>query len=223
MSGNIKNQDGFTLPELVLSISLIAIISISLLSAITYYFAYVTRNNVAVDMTANSQNFLRSTVEELRYGSGVRQTNTIGDANAPAGGWNTSNADFVIIISVPATDSANNYIIDSITGNPYNNELVYYRQGNDLYRRKLANSQAVGNAMTTTCPPASANGTCPADTKLLENLNTVNFDLFDQDHVSTTDPLNARFVKVNLNLRKDSFGAPVTLSNSVQVALRNNF
>ena len=223
MSDNTKNQSGFTLPELVLSISLIAIISVSLLSAVTYYFAYVTRNNVAVDMTANSQNFLRATVEELRYGSGVRQTNTIGDANAPAGGWNTSNANFVIIISVPATDSANNYIVDSLTGSPYNNELVYYKQGNNLYRRKLANSQATGNSMATTCPPASASASCPADTLLLENLDTVTFDLSDQDHATTTDPLRARFVKVNLNMRKDSFGNPVTLNNSVQVALRNNF
>ena len=223
MSANIKNQSGFTLPELVMSISLIGIISISLLSAITYYFTYVTRNNAMVDMTNDSQNFLRSTAEELRYGAGVRQSNSITDANAPGGGWNTSNTNFVIVIAMPATDTSDSYIIDTATGDPYNNEYVYYKQGTSLYRRKLAHPSATGNSTKTTCPPASATSTCPADTALLPYVDDVTFNLFDQDNNSTADPLLARSVKVNLSMRRDTFGNPLVLANSVQATLRNNF
>lgn len=211
------------MPELVMSVSLIGIISISLLSAITYYFTYVTRNNAFIDMTTDSQNFLRSTAEELRYGAGVRQINSIADPNAPAGGWNTSNANFVIVIAMPATDSADNYIIDTATGDPYSNEYVYYRQGSTLYRRKLAHPAATGNTVKTTCPPASATPSCPADAALLLYIDSITFNLFDQDNGSTTNPLLARSVKVNLSMKRETFGQPLVLANSVQTTLRNNF
>ena|GEM_PF-613968 len=220
---SLASQGGFTLPELIMSISLMAIISVSLLAMITNYFATMTRNNRLVDMTVNSQNLLRATVEELRYGAGVRQTNTVSDPNAPVGGWNTSNSAFVIIIAVPAVDSARNYIIDPLTGSPYNNELVYFKQGTVLYKRTLAHLGAVGNTLKTSCPEAIATPSCPADKKLIDDLNTMVFILYDQDDNVTTDPLLARSIKINLSMSHDTFGAPLTLDNSIQTTLRNRF
>jgi prepilin-type N-terminal cleavage/methylation domain-containing protein len=223
VSANINDESGFTLTELVISIGLIAIISVSLLSAITYYFAYVTRNNIVVDMTTDSQNLLRSTVEELRFGSGIRQTNAITDPNGPGGGWNTGNSNFVIVISVPAMDSSKNYIIDPDTGSPYNNELVYFKQGTDLFRRRLAHPDAAGNTMKTSCPANLATSTCPADTRLIQYLDDMEFTLYDQDDNSTADPLLARSVLVTLSMRRDTFGEPLTLENNIRTTLRNNF
>lgn len=216
-------QQGYTIPELVVSISLLGIISVSILAIIMNYFVVITRNNTIVDMTTDAQNLLRSTVEELRYGAGVRQTNTISDANGPSGGWNTSNSSFVIIIAMPTTDSSGNYIIDSLTGGPYNNEFVYFKSGTTLYKRTLANPSAIGNIETTSCPSASASSTCPADTKLIENVNNMVFTLFDQDDVSTTNALLARSVKIDLTMQRDTFGSPLVLSNNIRVTLRNTF
>lgn len=220
---NTNKQLGFTLPELVVSISLIGIISVSLFAAMMTYFVNINRNHVLIDMTADSQNLLRSTVEELRYGSGVRQTNTIPDSNGPGGGWNTSNANFVIIIAMPAVNSDGEYIIDSTTGSPYNNEFVYFKQGLVLYKRILANPDAVGNAQTTTCPTAAVTPSCPADKRLINYLDDMVFTLYDQDDASTTDPLQARSVKIDLSMRRDTFGQPLTLTNSIRTTLRNNF
>lgn len=174
-------------------------------------------------MSADAQNLLRATVEQLRYGAGVRQSNTVSDPNAPVGGWNTSNASFVIIIAVPAIDSDRNYIIDSATGSPYNNELVYFKDGTTLYRRTLAHPDAVGNTLKTSCPEALSSPSCPADNKLVENLDSMVFTLYDQDDATTTDPLLARSVKIDLGLEKKSFGNPLTLDNSIRVTLRNQF
>ncbi len=229
MLGNIKSkiksfpQSGFTLVELIISISLLGIISVSLFAIITNYLVLVTRNQTIIDMTTSSQNMLRAVVEELRYGAGVRQTNTITDAHAPSGGWNTSNSAFIIVIAVPAEDTSHNYIIDPSTGSPYNNELVYFKQGTTLYRRTLANPSASGNSIKTTCPSASASSSCPADAQLLDNLNNMVFTLYDQDNNTTTDPLQARSVKIDLSMYKDTFGDPVTLTNSIRVTLRNQF
>lgn len=218
-----NHESGFTVPELIVAISLIAIISISMFAAMMTYFANINRNNVLIDMTADSQNLLRATVEELRYGAGVRQTNTISDPNGPSGGWNTSNANFVIIIAFPAMDSDGEYIIDTSTGSPYNNEYVYFKQGTVLYKRILAHPSATGNNQTTTCPAASASPSCPADRTLISNLDDMVFTLYDQDDASTNDPLLARSVKIDLSMERDTFGQPLTLTNSIRTTLRNNF
>jgi len=218
-----KLQAGFTIPELMISITLIGIISIGIFAAIIYYFANMTRNNIFAEMSVSSQNFLRTTVEELRYGAGVRQNNTITDSNEPIGGWDTSNDSFVIIIAVPAKDSNQDYIINPSTNEPYNNELVYFRQGNTLYKRTLADPDATGNTLKTSCPASLASSSCPADRKLLENLNTIQFTLYDQDDVEINDPLLARSIEIDLNVRSDSFGQPQSLDNSIRTTLRNQF
>lgn len=222
MSASTKHTSaGFTIVELNLSITIMAILLVSLLTVFTNFFVVMTRTNSIVDMTVDSQGLLRTMVEELRYGAGVRQSATITDANAPAGGWDTSNADFVIVIAVPAADSDRNYIIDSATGSPYFNELVYFKSGTTLYKRLLANPAATGNALKTSCPASVATASCPADRKLGENLNTMVFTLYDQDNATTNDPLLARSVKIDLNLQKDTFGAPLSYDNSVRITLRN--
>ncbi len=223
MSANTKNQSGFTMPELIVTISLIAIISVSLFAAMMTYFASINRNNVLIEMTADSQNLLRSTVEELRYGAGVRQTNTIADANGPSGGWNTSNTNFVIIIAMPAVDTNGDYIIDVSTGSPYNNEFVYFKQGSVLYKRILANPSAIGNSQTSTCPAAAANAGCPADRKLINYLDDMVFTLYDQDDVETSNPLLARSIKIDLTMLRETFGQPLPLNNSIRTTLRNVF
>ncbi|HLG91195.1 MAG TPA: hypothetical protein VI336_03510 [Candidatus Saccharimonadales bacterium] len=224
MLGSIKNKNlGYTIPELTISIVILGILIVSLFAFSTYYFTNVTRYNEFVQMSADSQNLLRATIEQLRYGAGVRQSNTITDPNAPVGGWNTSNANFVIIIAVPAIDSDRNYIIDSATGSPYNNELVYFKDGTTLYRRTLAHPDAAGNTLKTSCPEALSSPSCPSDNKLAENLDSMVFTLYDQDDATTTDPLLARSVKIDLGLEKKSFGNPLTLDNTIRVTLRNQF
>ena len=228
MSDNIEliedqRSAGFTLVELLISITVVASLSIGLMAIIINDFVVMTRNNTQLDMSVDSQNLLRVTVEALRYGAGVRQNNTITDINAPAGGWSTSNASFVIIIAVPAFDSSRNYIIDSATGNPYFNELVYYKSGSTLMQRSLAHPSATGNALTTSCPESLASPSCPADKKLTDNVKTMVFTLYDQDNDSTTDPLLARSVKIDLAMERDTFGDPLTLDNSIRVTLRNTF
>lgn len=223
MSVNTNKQSGFTIPELIIVISVFAILSVSLLAISVNFFAVMIRNNTRVDMTVASQGFLRSTEENLRFGAGVRQTNQIADTNAPGGAWNTDDTNFVIIIAVPAVDIDREYIIDSGTGEPYMNELVYYRDGNDLLQRTLAHPSAVGNLLITSCPEASASPSCPADKQLLENLSTITFTFYDQDDSLTTDPLLARSIDISLVVSKDTFGNPLTLDNTVRVTLRNRF
>ncbi|HUY85151.1 MAG TPA: prepilin-type N-terminal cleavage/methylation domain-containing protein [Candidatus Dormibacteraeota bacterium] len=216
-------QAGFTLVELMVAVSVLAVIGVVFLGLIANYFVVITRNNELTEMTINSQNLLRTTVENIRFGDGVRQTNTITDPNAPSGGWNTSNTSFVIVIAVPAVDSSHNYIIDPSTGSPYMNELVYYKSGTDLMERILANPSATGNTLETSCPASLATSTCPADTQLANYVSSMTFTLYDQNAAVTTDPTLARSVKINLTMQRNAPGEPLSLYTSTQVTLRNRF
>lgn len=226
MAGSKKirdNTDGFTLVELNMSITILAIILVSMLAVMMNYFVIITRNSVSTEMTLASQNLLRTLSEELRFGAGVRQTNTLSDSNAPVGGWNTSNTSFVIITALPAFDTSNQYIIDPATGRPYLNEMVYFKQGTTLYKRALANPSATGNKLKTSCPSNLATSTCPVDVKLVDDVSNMVFTLYDQDDVIVTDPLLARSVKIEVFLSHETFGQPLTLNNSIRSTLRNTY
>lgn len=224
MLGNTKkNSLGFTLVELNLSIVILGIITISLFAVFTNFLVLITRNNVLMDMTTDSQSLLRTVVEELRYGAGVRQNNTITDANAPVGGWSTSNSNVVIIVAVPALNSSENYIIHSDTGEPYLNELVYFKSGSVLYKRILANPSALGNTLKTSCPASMSSSTCLPDRKLTDNVSSMVFTLYDQDNAITSNALLARSMKIDLSLQRDTFGSPLIVDNSIRITLRNTF
>lgn len=225
MSGNkfILRQAGFTLVELMVAVTVFAVIGVVFLGVTANYFVVITRNNELTEMTINSQNLLRTTVENIRLGNGVEQTNKIADPNAPSGGWNTSNSAFVIVIAVPALDSHHNYIIDPATGSPYMNELVYYKNGTDLMERILANPSAPGNTLETTCPANLATQTCPADSLLASYVSSMTFTLYDQNAALTTDATLARSIKINLTMQRNAPGEPLNLYTSTRVTLRNRF
>ena len=214
---------GFTLVEVTISVAVMAIIGVVYLGLIANYFVIINRNNELVGMTLDSQNLLRTTVENIRLGDGVRQTNQIYDPNAPSGGWSTSNSNFVIIIAVPAETTSHAYIIDPSTGSPYMNELVYYKNGLMLMERQLANPNAVGNSLITTCPPSSATSSCPADKQLANYVNSMTFTLYDQNANLTTDTSLARSISITLNMQRNAPVAPLGLTTSTRVTLRNNF
>ncbi|HET7827679.1 MAG TPA: hypothetical protein VFK97_02320 [Candidatus Saccharimonadales bacterium] len=218
-----NSQTGFTIAEMAIGVFVASILFVAFLTAITNYLILITRNNDSIEMVNSSQNLLRYTVDTLRVSNGVSQTNTITDPNAPAGGWNTNNVNFVIVISTPATDKSHNFIIDPNSGYPYLNEKVYYKSGTSLYRRDLANPNAAGNSEVTTCPPAIATSTCPADPDMADYFQSMSFTLYDQNGAVTTDTTQARSIAINLTMQRSVFGKSLSLNNSIRVALRNKF
>lgn len=218
-----RSQAGFTLVEVTVAVSVMAVVAILFLSVVANYLVIISRNSKLSELTLTSQNLLRTTVENIRFGDGVRQTNANPDANAPVGGWNTSNTNFVIILAVPAIDTSHNYITDSTTGSPYMNELVYYKNGSTLMKRTLANPGATGTTLQTSCPAALATPSCPADTQLASYVSAMTFTLYDQNAAVTTTTSLARSINISLTMQRNTPGDPLTVTNSIRVTLRNRF
>lgn len=221
-ANNLNKNSGFTIVELLIVISVLAIIGVTFLGIVANYFVTITRTEELTNMTVTSQNLLRTTVENIRFGDGIEQSNQIYDPNQPSG-WNTSETNFVIILKVPALNASHNYIIDPNTSDPYMNELVYYKNGTTLMQRTLANPNASGNSLVTSCPPNLATASCPADKQLATYVNTMSFTMFDQNANITSTPSLARSIGITLNMQRNAPESPINLTTSIRVTLRNNF
>jgi type II secretory pathway pseudopilin PulG len=220
MNKNNKSA-GFTITELVLSITVAGILAVILFTATFYYYVNAAQTEASTNLALESQSILTQLTEDMRLADSIASTNTITDSNGPGGGWVTSDPSNIIIIENPAVDSSRNIIYNSSTGSPYRNELVYFVSGTNMYKRTLANSSAVGNTAKTTCPKASASSTCPPDRLFSENVNSITFTFYDASDSTTANAASARSVSLSVNLAKKSFSKNITLSNSTRVTLRN--
>lgn len=222
MSDSIRNnQSGFTIAELTVSITAGSIVALVVLSISLFFFADVMRSSAQTQLQAEAQTALNRVVEDMRTGSAILVSNTIPDANEPSGGWTTSNADLVLIVSTPSVDTSGNFVFDSDTGNYFQDEFIYFTDGDTLYKRILANANATDNSASTTCPAAVATASCPEDRKLTENFDDMTFVFYDQDNVVTADPTLTRSAEINITMYKQVFGRDVTAENNVRMSLRN--
>ncbi|MEO5691409.1 MAG: prepilin-type N-terminal cleavage/methylation domain-containing protein [Candidatus Saccharimonadales bacterium] len=231
MLGNSKHrtqrQSGFTLPEVIITLLIIAILSAALMTIYFLFFNQTIRNSYHARLAVESQSILRLIVEELRVSSGVHAVSKP-DSYVVGGGanWSTSNSNLVLIIATPAVDINNNVLYNTSAGEPYINELVYYATNGTLYRRQLADSSAVGNKYKTSCPPANISPTCPQDALLTNHFKSLSFKFFDQDNTlipeSSGDITQARSIELTIDMEHKTFGETVNYTNTIRMTMRNN-
>ncbi len=215
------SEAGYTLVETVLAVS-VAAIMIGVLFSITFsYYTNAVQSQAAASMALESQTILSQMVEDLRLADGTALNNEITDPNAPGGVWTTSDANNVLVIRYPAVTADRDIIYQPDTGFPYQNEFVYFINGTSMHKRILKNTGAVGNAAETSCPAASATPTCRADPLFSTDVSDLTFTLYDINNNVTTDPAQARSVKLTVSLSKVVFGKTISMSNTTQVTQRN--
>ena len=215
------NQAGVTIVELLMVIAVSSMVLLAFMTVSIYMYGDTVRASIYSQLATESETVLRSVVEELRQSSSIRTTNANPDSNAPGGTWTTSNTSLILIISTPVLDSANNFIIDSNTGYPYQNEIVYYASGAKLYKRILANPNATGNTEKTSCPQALSSATCPADILMSSNFKSLSFVFYDQDDAVTTSIPDARSIKLYIQMQRRTFGKTINFDNNIRITIRN--
>jgi prepilin-type N-terminal cleavage/methylation domain-containing protein len=216
-----KNSHGFTITELVISLTVAGILAMVLFTATFYYYANAAQAETSTTLALESQSILTQLTEDIRLADSIASTNAIPDSNGPSGGWTTSDPSNIIIIESPAVDSSRNIIYDNGTGYPYRNEFIYSISATNMYKRVLANSSASGNTAKTTCPAASAGPTCPPDRLFSVNVSNLTFTFYDSSDATTANATQARSVVLTVNMARKSFGKNITLNNATRVTLRN--
>lgn len=217
----MKRQDGFTLTELLVSISLSSIAAFLMITAVIYTYGYMYAEQAKAEMTRNSQVFLSRIAEDLRIGNTVLAAGVLPDTYAPTGGWVTSDPADTLILGVPATDENNEFVIDPNTGDPYQQEIVYFGDDEVMYRRTIvdANSVTDGAVQVPTCPLNTAG--CRADSEITKNLDSLLFTFYDINGAQTTDPTQAQSIEVTINLKRGVYGRELNTTNSARMTLRN--
>lgn len=214
-----KDQNGFTITELLIAVVVAGILSVLMISVFIYSYGSLVVEQTRSSMILESQLFLRKMTEDIRVANEVLATNTITDDNGPGGGWVTSDPANILIMTQPAVDTAGDFIYDDATGYPYQNEIVYFGDGSEMFRRTLKNTLATDNVAITTCP--SGTPSCPPDIELSENLKNMTFEFYDIDDNLTTVIADARSVALTVNLEKSVYGNVVDIQNSTRMTLRN--
>lgn len=216
---NQNTHSGFTIIELLIAVSVAAIASILMVSALVFMYGSLLREQTRSSMVLESQVFLRRMVDDIRVSNQILTTNALPDSNEPVGGWVTSDPANTLIMTQPAIDSSRDFIFDDSTGYPYQNEIVYFGASNVMHRRSLANSAATGNATLTTCPVGTVG--CSPDTQLTSYLQNMFFRFFDINDVLTIVPEDARSVELTVNLTRTVYGQQIDVTNKTRVTLRN--
>lgn len=212
---------GFTLVEVIISITVAGIMTGVLFLVTFRFFANAIQSQQTAELALESQTLLSQMVEDLRLAAGVGAINELTDSNQPSGGWQTSDAGNVLLITTPAIDVSRNIIYDSSTGFPYQNEIIYFIANRTMYKRTLKNTAATGSAATTSCPAATATSTCPADRVFSTNIDDLRYTMYDSNNTVTSDPTVARSVEMSVDLSKKVFGKTISLSNTMRVTQRN--
>ncbi len=86
----------------------------------------------------------------------------------------------ILYFKRPTEDKTHNIAMNGAV--PYDDEYVLYLDGTTkkLMLRTLANPNVANNLVTTSCPPAIASSSCPADKAIIDNLTSVDLRYFSR-------------------------------------------
>lgn len=224
MSRRTTGQTGFTLIEVLVAMTvsaiLIGIIIAFMLNSLTRYGVAGAR----AELLNEAQIALDITTNDIRLSANADKNNRWDDDNAPDAPDNKlswqSDA-HTLVLATAAQDASGNIIFSDPAKyiSQKNNSIYFVRDGN-LYKRVLA-APVAGNTARTTCPEAVASTTCPADKKLLGNVDTFTVRYYnDQNQEVNAD--EARSVELYVKLRVQRYPESVVAEYTTRMVFRND-
>lgn len=200
---------------------------ILLLGIMSFLVTTLVNNTVRVaraDLLREAQLALDVMVKDIRLSANVDENNRIEDDNSPDAvatsglGWESD--DDTLVLATAVEDGDGNIVFQDVTHYiTEKNNIIYYVDGNILYKRTLASS-ATGNSATTTCPPDEADEDCPADRLSVGNVESLTFKYFDAVDAEV-EPNQARSVEATLVLRTQRYGREIEVTYSTRTVFRN--
>lgn len=209
----MRSEAGFTTIEIMIAITMMSVIALVVLDFFVDNLISYHRNESQVMLQANTRQAIDALSRTIRSAQGVEATNSITDANQ-TGGWSTDAN--TIVLATPSLDSSQNPIYADASHNTlYTDNIILYVDSDIIYRRVLANPNASGNAAITTCPPSAASPSCPADSRVVEDIATLTLAYDDPS------PEQAQSVDITLTRIRNIFNRTYTSTVNGVVTLRN--
>lgn len=218
------NQSGYTLMELMVATVITSILLLGIMGFLTTTMVNNSVRTARADLLREAQLTLDVLTKDIRLSANVDEENRWEDPYSPNAattnglGW-TSDAD-TLVLATAAEDGDRNIIFQDATHYiTQKNNVVYFLENGSVYKRTLA-ADVADNSSTTTCPAGSASPTCPADRKLVSNVEGFEvryYNAVDKE----VDPTDARSVEIELVLQKTKFSRTITAEYSTRTVFRN--
>jgi prepilin-type N-terminal cleavage/methylation domain-containing protein len=214
-----KNKAGFTLPELIVAMAILTLLSIAIVSSVLGWLNQYAVGSARQTMVIDLQASLSKISDDVRQSKSVLPANIEPDASAPSGPtkWQTSSNQLVIGKTPIRTDGTAIYTIPtSFSGK--SDSIVYYLNGTTLYRRVVpANYVGENAALPLVTCSVTATGGCPTDTRILSNVTSLQFTYYDALNASGAAPANTKSVMVDITTTKQQSGQTVTVKDKVRI------
>jgi prepilin-type N-terminal cleavage/methylation domain-containing protein len=182
----LQNDQGFTLVELLVTMIVISILSLTLANFIVTWLQAASLSQARTDLLATAQQALDTVTNDIRLSGSADSNNRWPDTYGPSGQFSWQSSDQVLVLAKAATDSQNNIIFsDPLKYITQKDNEIYFRSGTTLYRRTLASTDANDEA-TTTCPEANATADCPADKVVATGVSNFSVTYYDADGQTVT-------------------------------------
>jgi prepilin-type N-terminal cleavage/methylation domain-containing protein len=216
----LSDQRGFTLVELLITITLVSVLSLVVANFIADWLKTSSTTQARATLLSNSQDALDTISNDIRLSGGADQNNRWPDANAPGNqfGWQ-SDASTLVLARIATTSQRKVVFSDPAEYITEKDNVVYYVSGAKLYRRIIAADDPATSAVST-CPPASATASCPADSKIAEDVTGFTITYYDaNDQIVTPD--ESRAVQLAITLSAVKGGRNITASYTTRMVFRN--
>jgi hypothetical protein len=159
--------------EMLVAISMSTLLILAISNFATSGLIGVNQDYNKTLVLTNTKEAVSVVARQIRLAKAVELTPGQADAYAPVGGWSgAAGTGTPLILAVPSRDASGNVMfIDGFHTYVYTDDVIFYLDTTTkkLYKRTLANPVA-GNVSKTTCPPAHASPSCPADADVIDEV-----------------------------------------------------
>lgn len=222
MKGLASDQRGMTLVEQTITIVLTMVVSTGIIIFMVSGLRNYSAASAKANLLAQAQTALDRMSGDIMLAATADLNNRIDDANSPTpsnpNSW-VSDGDTLILATAVEDQDQNILYADPAQYISHKNNVIYYLNGQTLYRRVLAAS-VTDNRAKTTCPPASASASCLGDTVMLNDVTS--FVVSYRDHLNqTVVPDEARSVEVSVTTQSKSYTS-ARVSYSTRTVFRND-
>lgn len=218
-----RGEHGYTLSELVVAMSVIAILA---LVVVNFFGTIMMQNTIALaraELLGQAHEALDTVNDDIRLSARVDENNRWDDEHAPNAPSNLlsweSDDQTMVLASVVEDDDGNILFEDASEYISWKDNTVYYVENGTLYRRVVA-ADVEDNAAQTTCPESAATSECPADRALLDNVEHFEIRYLDGNN-QVVDPADARSVELEIELKIRAYGRDITADYTTRMVFRN--
>jgi type II secretory pathway pseudopilin PulG len=219
---------GYTLIEMLVAISMSTLLILAIGQFATSSVLSTNQDYNQTLVLANTKEAVGIVARQIRFGKSVLAKNVLPDTYAPNAptdyfSWaSTAGSGNPLVLAVPSRASDGSVIYDG-SHVIYTDNVIFYLDSTThrLYKRTLKNTSATGNVAVTTCPPAHATGSCPADAIVVDDVANLATNYLKADGTTTSTPANTEAVTYTVTETRTIQGHAYTGTYTTVATLRN--